>query len=340
YKMLTVSDIIKYSSNIGCTKISQSLGKEKFYNYITKFGFGAKTGIDVPAESSGLLRPIKQWSNVDSANIAFGQGISVTPIQMIAALCSIANGGNLLKPYIVSKIIRRDGKVVKENTPTVVRRVISQETAKEVALMMTRVVNDPDGTGKLAKIDDVLIAGKTGTAQKYDRARGVFSREKVRASFVGFLPAQSPRFVMLVSLDEPQIDRWGGIAAAPVFKKISEEMISRNLAGIAPKVAPTTHTVPQEQELPDHMARQQQWLRFVSTTNMVIVSNESKASIDETKKMPEFRGLTIKEVLKIAMKRNLRIAIKGSGWAYKQEPVAGVTIGANQACIIYFSDGL
>ena len=336
YNVLTVEDIIKYSSNIGCVKISQVLGRDKMHEYFSKFGFGAKTGIDVPAESSGLLRPAKKWTNVDTANIAFGQGISVTPMQLIAALCAIANGGNLMKPYLVKRIVDREGRVVKENIPTVVRRVVSPEVAREIAAMMTRVVQDVDGTGKHARVEGMLIAGKTGTAQKYDQRLRAFSREKVKASFEGFLPAESPRLVMLVSLDEPQIDKWGGVAAAPVFKKISEELMSRNLADVVPRSLPTTPRVSQEKAAHaegDINAKKR--LTLVSS-GVTATTNKNEQPLDNTR-MPEFRGLTMKEVLKIAMERNIQVSLKGSGWAYRQEPAAGATLNIKRACVIYFS---
>ena len=223
---LSVRDILKYSSNIGAVKIAQKLGKEKFYNYIDNFGFGMKTGIDLPGESPGLVRPVKNWTKVDTATIAFGQGVSVTAIQMIAAMSAIANGGVLMKPYILRSVTDKNNIPIKLYNPTVVRKVVSAETAKRLTNMLTEVVGSADGTGKNANIVNVAIAGKTGTSQKFDFSRNVYSSEKVRTSFMGFFPADNPQVAILVILDEPQRDKWGGVAAAPVFKSIGEQILN------------------------------------------------------------------------------------------------------------------
>jgi cell division protein FtsI (penicillin-binding protein 3) len=203
---LSFAEIIKYSSNIGSVKIAERLGKEKLYKYITRFGFGQKSGIDLPGETAGLLRPVRNWTRVDAATIAFGQGISVTAIQLISALSAIANQGVLMKPYIVKGLVDRQGQVIQKYTPTPVRQVVSPQTAKRMTALMTKVVGDPDGTGKNARIDNVNVAGKTGTSQKFDFAHHVYSSERVRTSFMGFFPAEDPQVAILVILDEPQRD--------------------------------------------------------------------------------------------------------------------------------------
>ncbi|MCX7634535.1 MAG: penicillin-binding transpeptidase domain-containing protein, partial [Syntrophales bacterium] len=164
---LTFREVIKYSSNIGSVKIAERLGKERLYHYITKFGFGAKTNIDLPGEIAGLLRPYRDWTRVDAATIAFGQGVSVTAIQLVTALSAIANSGVLMKPYVIKGIVDHRGQIISENKPTVVRQVISPETAKRMAAIMATVVDDEDGTGKKARIEQVKVAGKTGTSQKF-----------------------------------------------------------------------------------------------------------------------------------------------------------------------------
>ena len=224
--VLSVPDILKYSSNIGAAKIAQKMGKEKFYDYIERFGFGAKTGIDLPGESSGLVRPVKNWVPVDTAMIGFGQGVSVTAIQLISAVSAIANNGVLMKPYVVRGFADKDNRLIKLYTPTVVRKVISPDVAKRLTNMLTEVVGAPDGTGKNARIVNVAVAGKTGTSQKFDFNRGVYSSERVRTSFMGFFPADNPQVAILVILDEPQRDKWGGVAAAPVFKNIGEQILN------------------------------------------------------------------------------------------------------------------
>ncbi len=171
--VLTVREIIKYSSNIGSAKIAERLGKEKFYHYISRFGFGSKTGIDLNGESTGILRNHQNWTRVDLTRIAFGQGISVTPIQLITALSALANGGVLMKPYVIKGVVDRKGQIIREFHPTMVRKVISPATSKRITDIMTDVVGAEDGTGTRARIENVNVAGKTGTSQKFDHARHV-----------------------------------------------------------------------------------------------------------------------------------------------------------------------
>jgi cell division protein FtsI (penicillin-binding protein 3) len=226
YGSLTFHDVLKYSSNIGCVKISERLKKEKFYHYITQFGFGSKTGIDLPGEVSGLLRPQQNWTRVDTSTIAFGQGVSVTAIQLITALSAIANDGMLMKPHIVRAVVNKQGQIIKKVMPTPVRQVVSPKTAKRLTAILKDVVGEDDGTGKKAQIPNVAVAGKTGTSQKFDFSRRVYSSERVRTSFMGFFPADDPQVAILVTLDEPQRDKWGGVAAAPVFKNIGEQILT------------------------------------------------------------------------------------------------------------------
>lgn len=327
--VLAVRDIIKYSSNIGCVKMSEKLGREKFYQYITQFGFGARTGIELPGESSGLLRSVKQWSRVDAATIAFGQGVSVTAIQLITALSSIANDGMLMKPYVVKGLVDKDGNMVQQMNPTPVRRVVSPDTAKKVTAMMTGVVGDPDGTGKRARIVNVAVAGKTGTSQKFDFRRHVYSSERVRTSFMGFFPAENPQVAMLVILDEPQVDKWGGVAAAPVFKDIGEQILTCIKTHIRQAPAPP----PEEQRIHEGMK-----VKLVSAQAPIMESSDERAGDDEAL-MPDFRGLTIRDALKRSAARGIEMTIVGSGWAVSQRPAAGTPIRDNKKCTVSFSTG-
>lgn len=217
---LTVREIMKFSSNIGSAKIAAKLGKERFYDYITSFGFGSPTGIELNGEGSGILRSMKTWSKLELANISFGQGVSVTPIQLTIAFSAIANGGYLMKPYLVKDILDRDGKVIKTNQPQIVKKVISGETASKVTEMLRDVVNE-GGTGTEAALNGYDVAGKTGTAQKVSGGRG-YAENKHVASFIGFVPAESPELVALVAIDEPEGIQYGRIVAAPAFRAIAE----------------------------------------------------------------------------------------------------------------------
>ena len=330
---LTFPDIIKYSSNIGSVKISERLGKEKFYQYITKFGFGAKTGIDLPGETVGLLRPVHNWTRVDTSTIAFGQGISVTAIQLITALSAIANQGVLMKPYIVRGLVDKKGQIIKKYAPTPVRQVISPRTAKRLTTIMTSVVGDADGTGKNARIVNVNVAGKTGTSQKFDFARRAYSSERVRTSFMGFFPAEDPQVAILVILDEPQRDKWGGVASAPVFKNISEQILTCFKTHI--RENPVFEEEKINKEIKIKLVSASPVLTRDQTGPMETVD---KVSAEEAT-MPDFRGMTIRDALKKAREKGIELNVSGTGWAVSQAPAPGVAISELHYCTVSFSTG-
>jgi len=318
--LLTVAEIVKYSSNIGSIKIAQKLGKEKFYNYIERFGFGAKTGIDLPGESAGLLRPVKKWTKVDAATIAFGQGVSVTPIQLIAALSAIANNGVLMKPYVVRGFTDENNRMIKMFAPIAIRKVISPGVAKRLTNVLMDVVGADDGTGKKAHLVNVAVAGKTGTSQKFDFARGIYSSEKVRTSFMGFFPVEDPQIAILVILDEPQRDKWGGVAAAPVFKNIGDQILNCFKTNIR-------ETPAFEQD---------------KTNKIQLISAQQKLTadsfiLDDESAMPDFINLTIREAMKKARSRSIELKVSGSGWAVSQHPQAGTPLDEERICSVTFA---
>jgi len=223
YGTLTVADIIRKSSNIGASKIGETLGKETYYKYLKKFGFGDKTGIDLPGESSGLLASPNKWGKIELATISFGQGVSVTALQLTSALSAIANGGYLMKPYIVKQIIGSDGNIIRENEPEVVNRVLSYDTSVQMTRIMERVVEE--GTGKRAAIPGFKVAGKTGTAQIPDTVHGGYYHNRYIASFIGFTPSDDPKIAMVIVVEAPKKLTHGGSVAAPIFKQIAEKVL-------------------------------------------------------------------------------------------------------------------
>ena len=325
---LSFRDVLRYSSNIGSVKIGERLGKERFYQYIKKFGFGAKTGIDLPGEVSGLLRPVEHWTRVDAATIAFGQGISVTAIQLITALSTVANQGVMMKPFVVRGLMDRQGKLVQAYHPTVVRKVISPETAKRLTAILTDVVGTADGTGKAARIVNMAVAGKTGTSQKFDFARRVYSSERVKTSFMGFFPAENPQVAILVILDEPQRDKWGGVAAAPVFREIGEQILTRFRTNIR-------ENPPWEEEKPGTDMK----VRLVSTPAPFTIQEDPEAPEADDALVPDFRGMSIREVLRRSKEKGLEVRISGSGWAIAQQPAAGHPAPESRLCTVTFSMG-
>jgi len=220
---LSLQQIVKYSSNIGAVKVGELMGFEALYNTLRNFGFGEKTGIDSPGETAGSLAHYKRWVKIDAGNISFGQGVSVSALQLISATSAIANGGILMKPYIVQAITDHNGRIVKCFGPKIVRRAVSTNTARALIRIM-RSVTVEGGTGIKAAPEGYTVCGKTGTAQKINE-KGTYEEGQYIASFVGFAPAEKPEISILVMLDEPQESHYGGIVSAPVFKKIASETL-------------------------------------------------------------------------------------------------------------------
>ena len=219
--VLTFTDVIAESSNVGTIKVATRLGKARFFKYITAFGFGKRTGVDLPGEIAGLVKDYRLWSGVSLGSIAIGQEIGVTPLQMAAAYSAIANGGTLMKPYLISEV--RDPKNVEGSKAAAlpVGRVVSEETASMLQKILRKVVET--GTGQKAKPASYTAAGKTGTAQKIDQRTGLYSKDDYVSSFVGFVPAGAPKLVILVMVDSPVGAVYGGSVAAPIFKAIAEQ---------------------------------------------------------------------------------------------------------------------
>ncbi len=222
--VLTFTDVIAESSNVGTIKVALRLGKERFYKYITAFGFGKKTGVDLPGEIPGILRDVRTWSGLSLGEVAIGQEIGVTPMQVAALYSVFANNGVLMKPYIVSEIANRSGGKGQKIMPQPAGRVISAETTAKVNKMLQRVIEA--GTGQKAKPSGYTAAGKTGTAQKIDQRTHRFSKKEYVSSFVGFTPASTPKLVIVVMVDTPQGVIYGGDVAAPVFKAIAEQSLA------------------------------------------------------------------------------------------------------------------
>src|SRR5438105_12548668 len=225
YGELSVQDILVKSSNIGAAKLALSVGDQKFYEYIRRFGFGERTGVELPGEIGGMIRPPQSWSKISITRIPMGHEVAVTPLQMTVAMATIANGGKLITPRIVKSVTAADGKTITEFTPQQVRQVISAETAKQIGRALRGVVSDR-GTAAAAAVPGFIIAGKTGTAQKVD-PHGGYEHGKYVVSFTVYLPADNPEFVGLVVLDDAQTSKpelnYGGMVAGPIFSRIAEK---------------------------------------------------------------------------------------------------------------------
>jgi len=225
FSNLSVREILIKSSNIGAAKLALTVGEQKFYEYIRRFGFGERTGIELPGEINGLIRPPQSWSKISITRIPMGHEVGVTPLQMTAAMATIANGGKLIMPRIVKSITTSDGKVISSVAPVVLRQVISPETARDIGNALQGVVSD-SGTAAAAAVPGFTIAGKTGTAQKVN-PRGGYEEGKYVVSFAGYLPAEHPEFVGLVVLDDAHTSKpelnYGGLVAGPIFSRLAEK---------------------------------------------------------------------------------------------------------------------
>jgi cell division protein FtsI (penicillin-binding protein 3) len=223
-KVLTFKEVIQKSSNVGSVQLGMKLGEERFYRYIKDFGFGEKTGIDLSGEARGIMRDIEGWSGRSLASLSIGQEIGVTPLQVLTAYSAIANGGKLMKPYLVSRIISPSGEVVKRFFPQVKRRVVSEHTSAIMRNILKSVVME-GGTAQKASIHGNLVAGKTGTAQMVDPETKRYSKKNYVSSFVGIVPADSPELALIVVVYKPRGARYGGVVAAPVFRNIIEHTL-------------------------------------------------------------------------------------------------------------------
>ncbi len=222
--IITFREVIQKSSNVGTIMVGLKLGKERIYRYSKILGIGEKTGIDLPGEVSGWIYPPEKWSGTSIGAISIGQEVAVTPIQMLRIYSAIANGGFLIRPYVVSKIISPDGEVIFSNDRDA-RRVISEKTANYFKEILKSVVEE-GGTGIYASVKGNEVAGKTGTAQIIDPETGRYSKEKYISSFVGFVPADNPKIAMIVVIYEPKGQIYGGVVAGPVFKEIATQALS------------------------------------------------------------------------------------------------------------------
>ena len=229
---LSFRDIIGKSSNIGTVKVALRIGERRLFHYMRAFGFGAKTGIDIIGESPGILRDVDSWSLRSLASIAIGQEMAATPIQIVSAVSAVANGGWLVRPRLVSEIREADGQVVKRFPVEIKRQVISQGTADTLMQILEGAVSE-SGTGTHAMIPGYRVAGKTGTAQKIDPLTGRYSRVAAVSSFVGIAPAEDPAVVVLVVVDHPRGETWGGSVAAPAFRNITQQVL--RYLDVAPK---------------------------------------------------------------------------------------------------------
>ncbi len=327
---LTPAEILVYSSNIGTAKIGGALGRAGLFRALRRFGFGQRTEVDLPAEAEGMLRHYKRWYDMDAATISFGQGMSATGVQLAAATSAIANGGRLMKPMLVSRVTDVQGNVVEEMTPTVRRQVVPSHVARLVGDMLTGVTG-PGGTGEAAAMEGYLVAGKTGTAQKADFTRGGYAPDAWTATFVGFVPANRPRLVISVVIDEPVIEHYGGTIAGPVFRRVAAEAL-RHL-GVPPaeggaKLADLVKTLRVEKEAKalEAAALEGAERAALKADAGDAPKKEQQVAVEGNVKVPSLKGLGARGVLVALRRAGLSVSLSGSGVASEQTPDAGASV--------------
>jgi len=342
FGMLAVSDILAQSSDVGSIKIALRLGAPKFYDYIRAFGFGQQTGIELPWESKGMLGKLNTWSGISIGAISMGQEIGVTPIQLVTAVSAIANGGSLKKPYIISEIRKGDQLLSSSEAsqPEPVQ-VIRPETAATLRRLMEGVILSPHGTGRSARLDGWTAAGKTGTAQKIDPNTGRYSPSQYIASFTGFAPINDPAITVLVSLDSPVGEHEGGQVAAPVFKRIAEQVlpyldVPRDVP-VTAKLIQASYKKEDLSETPDTSLDDFNPLDFNASpapkTPLPAAKPEPKlpsvtVALDEGGDIavPDFHGKTVRDVTETCLRLGLNPVLIGSSLAQEQSPAPGAKV--------------
>jgi cell division protein FtsI (penicillin-binding protein 3) len=357
FGMLTVADILAQSSDVGAIKIAERLGAPKFYDYIRAFGFGTPTGVDLPGESRGLLRPLTGWTPISIGAISMGQEVGVTPLQLISAVSAIANGGTLYKPHIVAEVRRGDTVVPREGllATSEPRRVIQPETAATLRRLMEGVVLN--GTGPRARLDGWTSAGKTGSAQKIDPNTGRYSPTQLIASFTGFAPINNPAVAILVSLDSPIGLHEGGMVAAPVFKRVAEQVLpylevspdvpvnerlvqaaykkqAQNDAENLEDFTPSDFSLlPEQPEALTSSAETHSTSNFNPSSHLTLAVT---ADEDTEISIPDFSGKTMRDVTEMCLRLGLDPGLVGTNLATEQTPAAGSRVRRGSRITVQF----
>jgi cell division protein FtsI (penicillin-binding protein 3) len=329
---LSIAQILAVSSNICAAKIGLGLGEDKLYEAFRRFGFGEKPGIGVPGEASGTLRPRgRSWVQVETASAAFGQGISVTNLQLAMGMSAIANGGELYEPILVKKVTTASGELVREAAPTVRRRAIPENVARAVRELLVAVTEGP-GTGVEAAIDGYRVAGKTATAQKADPATGRYSMDKFISSFIGFVPAEKPVVAIAVTIDEAMVDHAGGNVAGPIFRRVAQ--MALKYRGLTPKGTDRADVAVLAKS-PDPANATYALLRQAAGKKPAVQEVGTGPVPAGKIRVPDLTGLPARAALKAALDLGVTPKISGTGLLVSQTPPPGQVIekGATLALV-------
>jgi len=315
-------DIIKHSSNIGTVKIAEKLDSEAFYNYILKFGFNAKTGVDLPGESPGKVRSFKKWKEIDKANVSFGQGVSTTSIQLVTAFSSLVNGGTLFKPYIVDKIIDNRRNTLIEFKPKPIREnILKPKTLKAMKKIMLAPMTK-EGTGKTAIIKGLKIGGKTGTAQKFNYSAFRYYKTRYISSFIGAFPLDKPKYVIFIKVDDPIKNKYATLSAAPAFKQLALYLMDKMNHGKISIAKVKSKAI----------GNRKNKVSFKPDKPIQLIT---KIKDDrELLKLPDLKNMSLRQALRIFEKLNMDYHISGYGRVIEQSPKAGSYISRKSTLTI------
>lgn len=343
---LTIADALAKSSNVAAIKLGMRVGDQTMHDYITRFGFGSRTGIELPGETAGLVRPVSRWQASSIGSVAIGQEVGVTPLQMAAAFGALANDGVRMAPHVIREIRNSSGATIFRPNPEQ-RRVISKETATALRGMLEGVTLN--GTAKKAQLDGYTAAGKTGTAQKIDPQTRTYSTTKHIASFVGFAPVNDPAVVIIVVIDEPAGAYHGGDVAAPVFREIAEQVLPEldvmpdtDFENPLPLVASAVETAEPEQASKQRIEDMRREQSRASTMPQV-TDRDSRGgeivfavAVNKAILMPDLRGLSVRDVVRACAQLGMQLEAHGEGRVVKQTPELGAELRNGQTIYVDF----
>lgn len=321
YGMMTAQQILQVSSNIGVTKIAFKIGRESFRDFVTELGFGRRVGIGLAGEAGGFFRANeKNWREIEFSNMAFGQGISVTGLQMVSSYGAFANGGIKMKPYLVGRIMNSDGGEIFKQSPIAEERVMPEQASRELSAMLF-TVTQPGGTATTAAVEGYLAAGKTGTAQKVDPKIKTYAKGQFVSSFIGFAPLDQPRLAIYVVYDTPRKNGYyGGVAAAPMFKKIAQASLA--YLGVPPSDVNSPVVKMGTAFLPPKVVPKPK------PKAEVVLAKKAPRDWDAIKealalhKMPDLRGLGLRSLLNLSRQNGASLEVEGEGFVVAQLPKA------------------
>ncbi len=341
---LTLADALAKSSNVAAIKLGMRVGDQAMHDYMTRFGFGSRTGIELPGETSGLLRPVSRWQASSIGSVAIGQEVGVTPLQMAAAFGALANDGVRVAPHVIREIRNASGATVYRPNPEQ-RRVISKKTASALRGMLEGVTLN--GTAKKAQLDGYSAAGKTGTAQKIDPKTRAYSATKHIASFVGFAPVENPAVVIIVVIDEPGGAYHGGDVAAPVFREIAEKVLPELDVMPDTDFEDPVQLVARAVESPEQVSkRREEDMRQEQARSSTLPQVADRGSrggeivfavaTNNSILMPDLRGLSVRDVVRACSRLGMQLEAHGEGRVVKQTPESGAELRNGQTIYVDF----